>query len=299
MEYNIYMSDSSPEFSKDLQAIANRESIAKSLKDNLDLKQIIKKVKASPNTEEISTKLVSEELFVTPEVATIMYSLQELAKTEFPQIKGLCLVLIGSSAHGGGLIRHFFNTSKEQDIDVAFLHDFDPSITDDFIGQVRHLVSEKGSILSAKKIHATGYHTNNIHSPKQASEFLRLATSQDSSVKATLRGQIPLYFEPSFPDSANVQNRELLLTELGHIYQQNPDLWQQITTIILKTWSQQHHIKAKHLYGKYTREFYESQHYPFNQPSSRSFHLENAVEQQTQFDMLAPMIKLLNQTKSI
>lgn len=158
------MPEPSTELSESLVTLAKRETIAQALlegKSFSEIKAILKNPATGEEMRQIAQTLSQGETFVSEESHRMIENIYKEIIEEFPNIGGLGLVLIGSSIHGGELARKAFGTQEKQDLDIAYVLDYD-NVSFLEITRVQAFVENKLQNKYDKKLHATRIYTNNL-----------------------------------------------------------------------------------------------------------------------------------------
>ncbi|HLD50982.1 hypothetical protein A3K34_02400 [candidate division WWE3 bacterium RIFOXYC1_FULL_40_10] len=110
--------ETSPEeFKKDIARVARRTFISKELENTKSISEVsegVRQRETQSDVQGIIEKLTESGETLEPKIEKLCESLLEKLRAEFPFIKGI--VVMGSGAHGGGLVRSIVG-DEEEDLD--------------------------------------------------------------------------------------------------------------------------------------------------------------------------------------
>lgn len=109
------------EWKNDVKRLIRRAQIYKQMGLKPSVKEVKDTVREYENrigVEKLIEALVSEENVVNPTMARVAQKLQDELVKDHPEIRAV--VLLGSSVHGGALIRQVTESNKEPDLDWGY-----------------------------------------------------------------------------------------------------------------------------------------------------------------------------------
>ena len=240
----------------DLSRLVRRGEIYKQLGSNLplnEIKAIVREYEKSLGIGKLVEGLVTKEFVISPRVAALAVELRSKL-SEFGFLD--CLVLQGSAVNGGGVIRTVTSGKDSHDLDWGIIFNGEEGPSDD---NLKKMVTKANRLIPrlAKKYDLgadfrscrgeksvnplEGCYMPRLKDLEHAKYMWRHFNGGSANIKDLI-----LYFQPSFPQISNVENRRLLLEALSSFSGDN-QFFTRIIDKFLKGWSDFHIIKDKHL----------------------------------------------------
>lgn len=188
--------------------------------------------------------------------------IEQVIAREFPQLTGVSIVLLGSSAHGGAVARTLFQENEPsgqeepRDFDWAVLSDtkFDDKTMLLLLTETRRAFRTKfgDSLESCYRFNPYIVRTTNLKSVNEAKEVLLDLIEYPFKSKSLYIWDFAeverflLFLQPSVPAHTNEKNQTLLKNALRQLTAQQPETAARITTVIESIWNQSIMLKEKH-----------------------------------------------------
>lgn len=239
-----------------LKRMIRRREIAKALQQTGSFAKISNGVREFEKTNQVNElveSLITSEVMVDPQRASLATELSVQLKKRYPKISNLAVVLVGSSVHGGAVVRRVMETENDSqaDIDWAVLYDKQPGSRPPFLdisivggGIIEKIIRKTlipGNLSPCSQTDPEFCHAENLANTPQALELVEQARTLFDYQS------LLLYLLPSYPPETNQQNRKSFLEALSSLAKENPDLWKEQVDKLFKEWEFQHLIKFKHL----------------------------------------------------
>lgn len=248
-----------PSFTQDLvRHLARREARTQKLGTLTQAKQFLRNARERFSKEPAVISLTRELMTPNTKVVRLVEEVQRRL-TEKYQVPGLGIVLLGSSAHGGGEIGYLAQREDTPDLDYSLISSDKEGLERDgekireFITaeverlRVAYKLTDKFEVCKALDGDLS---VENITSPDQAKVYLSDSVLSSGEVSEAFF----LYFYPTIPAELNERNQQHIATALKEIYQEDPDKWLKLKGILLKNWQMRgsHIIKQVHLGDDHT-----------------------------------------------
>ncbi len=226
--------------------------------------------------DRVLESLVTEEYTVDQKMAAVAQRVYEFLVSRHPQL--LAVVLMGSSIHGGAVLRRLTASGGEPDFDWGIITRGDMTLEEriKMLEEVEGLMPELARELD---LHS-GFHSCASCNPRlyHAKEF-RAPGFRDLS---DLLDNAKLYLQPSFPPEVNEQNRKKLREYLSCLRRVNPGNGEQFVGMLSKMMRSDHRLRDKHI---------------SHAPHRRDENLAKGVVAESSDAMKGPMSKFFDSTK--
>lgn len=193
--------------------------------------------------EAIIDSLIKNTTDVSPEIRELATLSVERIRDKHDEFAGL--VILGSEAHGGAKVKK--KGSRDFDSGGLFTSQVTPEIKADTLNIMNSIASGTGInpciFLNPSKIN-TQVLSNSADGLTVAQ---RLGDPSSKSTDGQYRAKVLLYFEPSFPEVVNHDNRRFLLNGLENLSLENHDAWENAVANIYEGWKNIHRLKHKHV----------------------------------------------------
>lgn len=243
-----------------LKRLLKRAKIRESLDTHTNLREVITSVReyeANGNSQELSN-ILTEELLLLDEdaIKATMYIAQRL-HADFPQVKNLSLVILGSSVNGALAIRKEMRTTHETDLDLGIIADgtfLTPDILREMSSHIKQYLEE--GYEAGEWQHIAQYHVHknmNIEvknrSTPESEDALLAELLAITDKKAFDKSKVYLFLQPVIDAQGNVDYTyfEMLLSTLKKLSQANHTQWEFVSTLLMNEWREFHRLKDKHL----------------------------------------------------
>lgn len=246
------MNEAGQDFLKGMKRTARRAEIAKSLTSGeTSARNIIETVKSSKKVEaaeEIARRLINEEFVVHEEIVPVVEEMQAKLEERFPN-EGISLLLLGSSLRGGAEVRKVMGT-RVGDVDLGMLS------SDELLPDMRrkieeiiteHLVEKGVDLELCDYVRPSRFNAVNLRDVEDAK----------SKLNDFFESDLMLFFVPSFPAETNEKNRQFLFEALAEVSIEDPNQWENIYENLVELWTDDHTVKAKHLWSPELTRYYQ------------------------------------------
>lgn len=257
-----------------IRRLFRRMKIAKNLSEiDKGNGQILRKVIDSTRQAEQSELepmldlLESHEFHIDQEFQKLVNELQSKLEKEFPELKNLSIIVVGSAIHPSRLIRNLFSGKWiPSDLDWGISYDLS-DMSDDEQRKIREKMIKYVDILLEQLCSKHGFplirgcesinpapngydsidhYVYNFDSTEQAYKYLL-----DRSGNFKRNDPIFLYFQPSIPSEKNQRNKGYILEALTKLSRENYNLYKRTIAQLLLYWEDLRQISIKHFKNAY------------------------------------------------
>lgn len=233
-----------------VRRVIRRKKIGQALKKTASFTEASQEVRRFERENNVGTaveNLITAETFTEPKRVRLAEELSHRLREKFPHVSNLAVVLLGSSLHGGAVIRKIAGAENDfnPDIDWAVVFDKgkEPIPFSEINNFGRTLIPQiAANVGLPETIHSDPafFHIENLSSLSQALRLIKKAKD------FTDYEDLLIYLIPSYPPEINRQNRRYFLSGLSKLGQKDPVLWQTKVKRLLDTWKISHQIQEKH-----------------------------------------------------
>ncbi|MBI2596126.1 hypothetical protein HYW46_05340 [Candidatus Daviesbacteria bacterium] len=244
--------------------LIRRAAISKQLPKQQSLNKIIDEVRRYEEKiglDKLADALIEEEVTIHPKMAGVANFAFEILSKKYPEIQAV--VLLGSSIHGGAMVREASGSIKEPDFDWGIITD--KSISDGKAVEIQEELKKYLPYIIRKLGFNETFHLCFAANPLW---FRSISVKKQSDLENLLSYGQPLpsdplppfsqgktldpqqtavfFLSPSFPPEINQQNREFLFGALRELAQTQREIWKIVVVKIHEEWSFVHGIRHKH-----------------------------------------------------
>lgn len=252
---------SAEQWKSDFKRLIRRSAVSREMGKNTSLNEIITKVRQFEQQiglEKLAEELISEEIIIHPKMAEVANFVFAALSKKFPELKAV--VLLGSSVHGGAMIREASGTT-EPDFDWGIITKVPISnskaeamqneLNKFYLNQIKSRFGFSETFHTCFYVNPQRYRSI---SPKNQSQLLDLL-SKDTPLSLGLfhqektldaKGTAVFYLSPSFPTEVNMRNRQMLFGVLSELAKKDKEKWKIVIKQIYEEWRSAHNIKHKH-----------------------------------------------------
>lgn len=238
------------EWQKVIRRLIRRALIEKHTANGNTLQEVKNLVRQEESDIGINTfidSLVDKEFTPSPEMTTIADKVSVAVRNKFPHVKAI--VQMGSSIHGGAIIRKITNSEDVPDFDYGVITDTQLSpeeaaeveeYVDTLLPALGQAVGYGTEMKSCLFITPIVYHARTLETAQDTFPLLTNVTDEET------RQQIVMYLQPSSPPEINEKNRTILKEALRKLRQENHPQYLECVSKVLEEWITIHKLKIKH-----------------------------------------------------
>ncbi len=251
-------------FLSNLKRLTHREEIGRQVAKEENKGSLRKVIEASkqnfPFLDQEVEKLINEEFSIEPTRFAFAENFSKKLIDDFPNVKGLAVIPLGSVIRGGANVRKMMGRDGDgSDLDWGILYDgslLEATATkiNYFATNIIPQIAEEIGLPETKSssyINAKNFKVPNLHTAQEAVSFIH-AMDEDQADWDPWTNPLVLYLGPSIPPEYNIQNRKFLLEGLSQLSIENHALWERTVDQLADSWRQHLRLKPKHLQGTYT-----------------------------------------------
>lgn len=230
-----------------LRRLIRRRAINKNLSETslTKIKEAVRLFEKKIDVDELINSLVKNEFTISPRIAEVAQEVSKIVLAKYPKVKAI--LLIGSSIHGGALIREATKASENPDFDFGVLSDEELS-QEESQNIVKYVEKFLPKIAGQYELHNGFYacsnpEEDNTTSLKNVKHFMDFAYYINES---SFTDRILRYLQPSFPPEVNEKNREIVKAGLKELHIVDEEKYKHLVNSITQKWLDIHLLKEKH-----------------------------------------------------